>query len=63
MPNTPVPTSHFLTKDLYVGSKEIISEISKVFELNEKDFLKDFEEPNGMMFQENGLRGHFSIII
>ncbi len=45
MPNVPIPTSHFLTKDLYIGSREIISEISHVFQLNVKDLLKDFEEP------------------
>ena len=45
MPNTPVPTSHFLTKNLYIGSKEIISEVAHIFNLNEKGLLKDFEEP------------------
>lgn len=45
MPNTPVPTSHFLTKNLYIGSKEIISEVAHIFNLNEKDLLMDFEEP------------------
>ena len=45
MPNVPVPTSHFLTKDLYVGSREIISKLAYVFELNATDLLKDFEEP------------------
>ena len=45
MPNTPVPTSHFLTKDLYIGSREIISKVANIFQLNEKNLLKDFKEP------------------